>query len=245
MDKLYNYTQFIKEEYNPFQSELTFKRETEEDRLNIFAYINDVRIGTMNIEYIFDGYYMFEDYMSEETFDELFPDSMGFAKIESITIENKYQGNGYAKALMVEGINEIKSEGYKSIYLNASPMGYGGLNVKDLTHFYEKMGFTIFNDEYVANKEMILTLEGVRGMESNLRTIDYSIMDFDKKFKDKRKKEVIRQKEEEEKTRDDIIIDEYDKDTPLSDIQKDPSDKTRDPSALKSNSMTRGSTNMP
>ena len=76
-------------------------------------------------------------------------------KIEHLEIENKYKGQGYAKLLMNKAIEVAKEKGLMPLYLNASPMGFDGLDIDALTIFYEKLGFQVFLEQG-GNNLMIL-----------------------------------------------------------------------------------------
>jgi len=227
--KLEKYNDFIKES-------LRFDEEEDEDRVTISAFIDNKCIGKVVIEYVISGYWEFEDEMTEERYDELFPEDR-FAKIEYITIDKEYTDKGHAKQLMYKAIENIKSRGEKSIYLNASPMGHNELDVTELVNFYSKFGFKTFIDTHQDNKEMILTLETVRPMDSTQRTIDVFVKQFADEYNDKKKKE---SEKEEKKEREDIIIDEFDEDTPEPEEPKDIMEPTN-----KHNSLGDGATNMP
>jgi len=89
----------------------------------------------------------------------LFPEDR-FAKIEVIEVNDKYKGGGFAKELMNKAISTVKERGFNRVYLNANPMGYGGLDINDLVGFYQKFGFQIIPslDKWADNKEMYLAL---------------------------------------------------------------------------------------
>lgn len=128
--------------------------EEDDDRIEISIYKNNEKIGYIILDIIHYGYWMFEDEIDEDSYDKLFPDDK-FVKIETIKIEDNYKGNGYAKILMNKAIEYVKKLNIDVIYLNASPMGFNGLNLEDLVGFYESFGFEIFIDDYAENKEMI------------------------------------------------------------------------------------------
>jgi hypothetical protein len=57
------------------------------------------------------------------------------------------------KALQIIDINDKP----KPIYLNASPMGFSGLNLEDLTNFYKKFGFSVFKKQ--GNNNLMIKYE--------------------------------------------------------------------------------------
>ena len=65
-------------------------------------------------------------------------------KLEWIEIKDEYKGQGYATMLMKKAIEVAKKKGLMPLYLNASPMGFTGMNTEELTSFYEKFGFKVF-----------------------------------------------------------------------------------------------------
>jgi predicted GNAT family acetyltransferase len=89
--------------------------------------------------------YEFSEDISEDELEELEVDEEDMiGKIEHIQIEDKYKGQGYAKLLMNKAIEIAKEKGLMPLYLNASPMGTKGLNIVNLTSFYESFGFEVF-----------------------------------------------------------------------------------------------------
>lgn len=224
---------------NFMKESLSFKKKTTMDTTKIIGYINDQYIGEVIIEYITSGYYEFEDVMSEERYDELFPDDK-FAKIVHLIIDKEFTGNGYAKKLMVKALDEIKSKGEKTVYLNASPMAHKKMDINTLTDFYSKFGFKTIVDDYDENKEMILTIENASpfaGPNQTLKTINSFIKMYIDEMKNKKEKE---KEETEDITPDDILINTYDESTP----RVSPNNVLNAPTR-KHNSLGDGFTNMP
>jgi ribosomal protein S18 acetylase RimI-like enzyme len=227
---LKRYSQFIKES-------LTFDEETDDERVTINAYVNGKFIGKVVVVYEISGYWEFEDEMSEERYDELFPGDR-FAKIEYITVATEYTGKGYAKALMNKALEHIKESGETRVYLNASPMGHNEMDLYDLVNFYKKFGFEIIIDDYDENKEMLLKLESTSTTipEQTLRNIDAYVQMHGDEEKRKEAERIYREEDEEE----DIIHDEFDEDTP-----EIPTQDIEEPSMRKNVSLGYGKTNMP
>ena len=48
---------------------------------------------------------------------------------------------------MAEAMKEANRRNASYIYLNASPMGFDGLSLEDLTGFYEKFGFKVIKEQ--------------------------------------------------------------------------------------------------
>ena len=128
------------------------------DSITIEGVINGDVFGHITISDTVNGYWKFEDEMSEDEYDELFPDD-SFATIETLEISDDYKGKGFARPLMLKALDYIKSTGEYTVYLNASPMGFKGLSIEPLVNFYKSFGFKIIIDDYAENKEMILYLK--------------------------------------------------------------------------------------
>jgi predicted GNAT family acetyltransferase len=117
-------------------------REDEEDRITIS--ING--IGEVVLTETFPEYEFLED-VGEDGLEELNVEEGDLiGKIEHLEINDEYKGQGYAKLLMNKAIELAKEKGLMPLYLNASPMGSKryGLDVDDLTGFYESLGFEVF-----------------------------------------------------------------------------------------------------
>jgi GNAT superfamily N-acetyltransferase len=117
-------------------------REDEEDRTTIS--ING--IGEVVLTETFPEYEFLED-VGEDGLEELNVEEGDLiGKIEHLEINDEYKGQGYAKLLMNKAIELAKEKGLMPLYLNASPMGSKryGLDVDDLTGFYESLGFEVF-----------------------------------------------------------------------------------------------------
>lgn len=128
---------------------------SQEDEDRFCFEIPDIALAI--VERFFDGLWMFEDEITDEEYEEIFPND-NFLKIEHLEVNDKYKGMGYAKLLMKKILQFAKSNNYKQIYLNASPMGSKGLGISDLVGFYKKFGFKTFLDQG-NNHLMILNLK--------------------------------------------------------------------------------------
>jgi len=147
--------------FEDVSNETQFQIKDREDSTYITSYNGAKIYGSMVLNWITAGGYQyeFEGDMSEDDYDELFPEDR-FAKIEVIEVNDKYKGGGFAKELMNKAISTVKERGFNRVYLNANPMGYGGLDINDLVGFYQKFGFQIIPslDKWDDNKEMYLAL---------------------------------------------------------------------------------------
>ena len=122
-------------------NDIMYKKSVDEDRTTITAYINNKKVGLLSMEVLFDAYtYEFDDVFDEDTFDELYPDS-SIVKIEHIEVDDNYKNSGIGSELMKRGMELMRKNGYNQFYLNASPMGFKGLETVDLVNFYKKFGF--------------------------------------------------------------------------------------------------------
>lgn len=125
----------------------TIEDDEDEDRIKIIATINDINVGSVVMEFLFDSYsYEFSDLFNEDEFYEIYPDDK-IAKIEHIEINDNFKNLGVGGILMKKIINLAKRKGYKQFYLNASPMGFKGLNKQQLVNFYKKFGFKTLLDQ--------------------------------------------------------------------------------------------------
>jgi GNAT superfamily N-acetyltransferase len=112
-------------------------------------------IGEVILVVTYPEYEFLED-IGEDGLEELgVEEGDMIGKIEHLEIEDKYKGQGYAKLLMKKAIEIAKEKGLMPLYLNASPMGSDGLDIDDLTMFYEKLGFQVFFEQG-GNNLMIL-----------------------------------------------------------------------------------------
>ena len=135
----------LKNIFEEVMNELIFNTEVDEDRVTISAIKNKKIVGKVVLEFVFDAYREFEDViedgdMTDNEYTAIFPNDR-FAKIEYLGVEDGEKGKGYAKQLMQKAINTAREKGENVMYLNASPMGFTGLNINDLRGFYETFGF--------------------------------------------------------------------------------------------------------
>lgn len=92
--------------------------------------------------------YEFVEDLTSEEFNQIGVDEDDFiAKIEHIEVNSNNRGQGYGTALMEEAMKELTRRNVNYIYLNASPMGFEGLSLGDLTKFYEKFGFKVIKEQ--------------------------------------------------------------------------------------------------
>jgi GNAT superfamily N-acetyltransferase len=120
-------------------------KEGEEDRTTISI----KGIGEVVLVETFPEYEFLED-IGEDGLEELgVEEGDMIGKIEHLEINDKYKGKGYAKLLMNKAIEVAKEKGLMPLYLNASPMGSKryGLNIEDLTGFYQTFGFEVFLEQ--------------------------------------------------------------------------------------------------
>ena len=131
----------------------------DEDTIDITLLHNNKTVGFIKVEFVFGGYYIFDDELSEDEYDSIFPNDK-FAKIDYLRVLNDNRGKGFARLLVNKAIEIIKGQGENMIYLNASPMGHDGLSTTQLVNFYKSFGFKTMehSDKWTKNKEMLLKL---------------------------------------------------------------------------------------
>lgn len=125
-----------------------FKYKRREDNILIEAIWDGQKIGLVSLETVTaGGYWYFEGDISEETYDQLFPED-NYMLVSHLEISDKmFRGEGVAKELMKRAIAKAKQQGFSRMALNASPMGTSGLPLNDLVRFYKSLGFKTFLDQ--------------------------------------------------------------------------------------------------
>ena len=129
---------------NMATKKITFHIENDEEEERVTISIKG--IGKVILAVTFPEYEFLED-IGEDGLEELNVEEGDLiGKIEHLEINDEYKGQGYAKILMNKAIELAKEKGLMPLYLNASPMGSKryGLDVDDLTGFYESLGFEVF-----------------------------------------------------------------------------------------------------
>ena len=130
--------------------DIHFTTDVDDDNVTINAIMDRKIIGKISFEFVFDAYREFEDLiekgeMTDQEYESIFPNDR-FVKIDYLNVVDGEKGKGYAKQLMQKAISYAKEHGERVMYLNASPMGYSGLNISDLTGFYNTFGFQTLID---------------------------------------------------------------------------------------------------
>jgi ribosomal protein S18 acetylase RimI-like enzyme len=142
------------------KSKITFHHFVDDDRMIINGFVGRTNIGNVILQVHNNGYSNFEDVMDELEYKKLFGTNK-FVEIDQLRVSNDFRGSGYAKELMFEALNTIKKQGFSVAYLNASPLGRGGLNLPELISLYKKFGFIEIQHDLNYgddNREMILHL---------------------------------------------------------------------------------------
>jgi ribosomal protein S18 acetylase RimI-like enzyme len=119
-----------------------FTKQDNEDSYTITLRDNDEFAGSCYLDIKTNAYWYFEDDMSEEEYDKLFPNDI-FLHIENLAIKEKYRNKGYAKKLLELIIDKAKELGIKQIYLNASHISMNQ-DLPRLIKLYESFGFNVF-----------------------------------------------------------------------------------------------------
>jgi GNAT superfamily N-acetyltransferase len=125
------------------------------DIVHIDLYSGIERIGRCTLEFKIDMLCEFEN-IDEDEYYRLFPNDRA-ATISTLEVEFTHRGKGYANDLMSKAIEYIGTREYLEVYLNACPIGLGGLPLSNLVRFYEGFGFRTFVKD-ADNEEMVLTL---------------------------------------------------------------------------------------
>ena len=131
----------------------------DEDTFYISAKYKGQEVGYIMMDIMMNAYYYFEDIMSEDEYNELFPNDE-FVRIEWLKVDPDYRGKGISKQLLAMALDRIKKMGYNQVYLNASPIGGDGLPLNDLVNLYKSFGFKeIINQGN--NIQMILNMDSL------------------------------------------------------------------------------------
>ena len=121
--------------------------EDDGDRITIKEYFRKEEIGKIILTVIYEPCeYELKDDFNEDFCNDLFKDDMIF-KIEHIEGDDDYNNLGVGKKLMKNAIYYVKKQKKSQIYLNASPIGFSGLQIKELINFYKKFGFKVIKDQ--------------------------------------------------------------------------------------------------
>ena len=119
-----------------------FQYNIDEDRTTISS-----PYGSIVITEAYPQYEFLDDFSPEE-FETIGVDEDDpITKIEHIEVNPNNRGRGYGTALMEEAMKEISRRNLSYVYLNASPMGFDGLTLGDLTKFYGKFGFQVIKEQ--------------------------------------------------------------------------------------------------
>jgi len=123
----------------------------DEDGYIAKAILNNEVIGSAIIKrmgYLDDIYsYEFEDFFTEEEIGNIFNYDDEIISIEHLKVDKSFMGMGIGSLLMGRVMQFLKDEGFKQFYINASPMGFDGLNLRSLVNFYKKFGFKEILDQ--------------------------------------------------------------------------------------------------
>lgn len=134
MNNILNYFSFINEDFN-------YNYEDEKIKISINGVGEIILIETT-------PKYEFVEDITEEELEKLgIDEDEPILKIEHIEINDEYKNMGYGNLLMKEAMKYVDKNNYNIIYLNASPIGFNGLNLKDLTKFYKKFNFEVFKNQ--------------------------------------------------------------------------------------------------
>jgi GNAT superfamily N-acetyltransferase len=134
-----------------------FKISKQDDEYTIQAIYNNETIGQIMMDLIFNTEQYFEDELSPEFIEQNLQEPLFTIQWLEVP-DDYYKGAGVGRALMNKAIDKAQQLKFKQIYLNASPIGHSGLNINDLTKWYETFGFkTILKQGH--NNLMLLNMK--------------------------------------------------------------------------------------
>lgn len=131
----------------------------DEDTFYISAKFKGKEVGYIMMDVMVNAYYYFDDIMSEDEYNKLFPNDE-FVRINWLKVDPDFRGKGMAKQLISMALDRIKKMGYNQTYLNASPVGNDGLKLNDLVDLYKSFGFKEIIHQG-NNVQMILNLDSL------------------------------------------------------------------------------------
>lgn len=158
--RIYKYS-LRKKGYKIFETKQTIKYVEEyngEDEYQ-FKYLNgETEIAVCSCESTGGAYYMFENELTEDQYNQFFPNDR-FFNIQELKVVKEYRGQGYAKKLLTKAIEKAKQLKFTQVYLNANAIEfYQGLPQYQLVEFYKSFGFKeVLNQG--KNSLMILNLQ--------------------------------------------------------------------------------------
>lgn len=153
------YIKLFEEYYNNHPNsgyDMSYEIDKNGDEINIYGYLDDddleerELVGTVSVNILTNDVlyeYELKDDLDYDTFNGVFKNDI-IVKIEHINIIDEFRGCDYGKMIMDYTMSYLKKEGYTNYYLNASPMGYDGLNQDNLVKFYKSFGFKELLKQY-------------------------------------------------------------------------------------------------
>lgn len=132
-------------EYKSILNQIRFERRdvsTLDDLMIINAYYNNERIGQIIGKEEFT-----EIFYDEWDINEGFFETNKIGEIQNLKVEPKYMSMGIGRKLMNLLLEWFKELNITEFYLNASPMGFHGLDLNELIEFYETFGFNVVTND--------------------------------------------------------------------------------------------------
>lgn len=142
---------FIDMKILPLYEDMNIHKDIDEERIR-FSIPN---IGRIILVQTYPRYEFWDELDEAEQMALKIDENDVIGKIEHLEVSERYMRKGYGRMLMVNAINEAKSQDWMPLYLNASPIGMRGLNLNNLTRFYETFGFKVFKHEGNNNLMML------------------------------------------------------------------------------------------
>jgi GNAT superfamily N-acetyltransferase len=117
------------------------------DDITISAKIDGQEVGVITASILYDAYeYGFGDDFTEDEFNEIFPDDV-IAALRYLDVKPEFRNRGIGGQLFKRMMDHLENSGYTQFYLNASPMGFGGVPLHKLEDIYSRFGFKPLIDQ--------------------------------------------------------------------------------------------------
>ena len=147
--------------FEKFKNNINFKINQDEDNTEIKAFYGNKEVGILHADLIFDIFSEVSDgdtdtnMLQEDDIYNIFTDDI-IVKISYMSVDENYMSKSIGTSLFKKALEYFYDNGFTQFYLNASPMGFKGLNLDNLIKFYEKFGFKVFK-KYDGDALMYLT----------------------------------------------------------------------------------------
>lgn len=117
--------------------------EVDEDVMSWVMSDNVREIARAEVEILWESYdYEFSGLMDKEEYLSSFGHDR-IAKITLVEVDPRSRGNGFAGKILDTVMSDLRNEGIRHWFLNASPLDKKGLGLRSLEKFYGRRGFLI------------------------------------------------------------------------------------------------------